>query len=282
MNDRKNVSWILFLCLTTGPLAGCDGADDAGEGVLDLQSTEIDLLPIVSPMGAEMASETELALAAPLTEAVPVQAHSKQKFNKKISPSEELVIGWLNWALGQPNDDGPISDLTGENCAIGQEGPVWYLAGTFGGPVVRQCDVPAGKKLFFPLVNRWCVFPPEFYENDEQIAEVLPAIESWYDAKHAATCELTLKIDGQEVRPDFESLDGDTYIKVMELFELDLHDEHWAEGYFAGGVMPASGDGHYALINPLPPGDHVIEFGGTVCGNYPFTTSATYLLHVGN
>jgi hypothetical protein len=31
---------------------------------------------------------------------------------------------------------------------------VWFLAGAFGAdPVVRQREVPAGKALFFPLIN---------------------------------------------------------------------------------------------------------------------------------
>jgi hypothetical protein len=45
--------------------------------------------------------------------------------------------------------------------------------------------------------------------------------------------------------------------------------------------MPGIGDGHYALIQPLTPGDHVIELGGSICGDYPFSTAVTYVLHVG-
>jgi hypothetical protein len=279
MDDRKNVfSWMLTLCVTTSLLAGCDHLDEPDEAVQELGEAAVAVWPAVDVAAETAVVEGGMTLAAAVPEAVPAQAEFPEK---NLSPSEDLVIGWLNWALSQPNDDGPIADTTGEKCGVGQEGPVWYLAGTFGGSVVRECDIPAGKQLFFPLVNRWCVFPPEFYANDEEIESVLPLIEAWYDAKHAATCELTLRIDGQDVRPDLVSLDEDTYIKVMEPFEIDLHDQHWAEGYFAGGVMPASGDGHYALIQPLTPGDHVIELGGTVCGAYPFQTGATYLLHVG-
>jgi hypothetical protein len=83
------------------------------------------------------------------------------------------------------------------------------------------------------------------------------------------------------VLPGFDDLYETLYIRVMERFELELHEEHWAAEWFGGGVMPANGDGHYALLQPLTPGDHVIEFGGSICGDYPFETSATYLLHVG-
>jgi NAD(P)-dependent dehydrogenase (short-subunit alcohol dehydrogenase family) len=48
-------------------------------------------------------------------------------------------------------------------------GPVWFLAGSFGATVVRSCLVPAGKALFFPLVNQeWdnivCVDPDTSYD----------------------------------------------------------------------------------------------------------------------
>jgi hypothetical protein len=280
MNNRKSVSWMLFLCVTTSPLAGCDGADAENaallpdDAVLELGQAEIGMWPIV-----EHGSESPAEFAPPaVPEAVPVQADLPYM---NLSPSEDLVIGWLRWALEQPYYTGPVADTTGEDCGLGQSGPVWFLAGTFGGEVTRECDIPAGKQLFLPLVNRWCVFPDEYYTSDEQIEETLPFIEAWYDAKHAATCELTLRIDGQDVRPDFESLDEATYIKVMDTFELDLDEEHWAPAYFEGGLMPATGDGNYALIQPLAPGDHVIELAGTVCGTYPFHTAATYLLHVG-
>src|SRR5262245_64466360 len=69
-----------------------------------------------------------------------------------------LSAQWWQWILGIPVganpglDDG--SDQTGRACAVNQSGPVWFLAGTFtGGPVTRVCNVPAGRALFFPLVN---------------------------------------------------------------------------------------------------------------------------------
>lgn len=47
------------------------------------------------------------------------------------------------------------------------------------------------------------------------------------------------------------------------------------------GPNQTSGAGYYARIHPLKPGDHVVEFGGSLCGDYPFSTAATYHLHVG-
>src|SRR5262245_47401786 len=55
---------------------------------------------------------------------------------------------WL-WPI--PLGVNPGRDLDGSQCAINQDGPVWFLAGTFGGSVSRNCTIPAGKAIFFPL-----------------------------------------------------------------------------------------------------------------------------------
>lgn len=280
MSERRSVSLMVTLCVMSGSMAACDQGEEPSAG---MEATVVEDLEIFWPPAqvggeADVAFEYEIATADIDTLASQAELRKKVKVKK---PKPKLVIGWLRWALGQSYADGPIADQTGEKCGLGQEGPVWYLAGTFGGPVVRECDIPVGKQLFFPLVNRWCVFPEEYYPTEASMIADLPLLEAWYEEKYQATCELTLRIDGQEVL-DFESLHEDFYIRVMDLFELDLHEDHWAPDYFAGGIMPAIGDGHYALVPPLSPGDHVIEFSGAICGDYPFETSATYLLHVGD
>jgi hypothetical protein len=80
----------------------------------------------------------------------------------------EWSARWWQWLLSIPAATNPNSDTTGANCAQEQAGPVWFLAGTFGGSAVtRSCTVPAGKALFFPILNSifgagWVtVFPPE-------------------------------------------------------------------------------------------------------------------------
>lgn len=57
---------------------------------------------------------------------------------------------WWRWALSIPADSNPILDPTGASCGLGQSGPVWFLAGTGGAAVTRECSVPAGRALFSP------------------------------------------------------------------------------------------------------------------------------------
>ena len=60
---------------------------------------------------------------------------------------------WWKWVLAIPASQNPIFDQTGADCGLGQNGGVWYLAGTTGGAVTRTCTIPAGKSIFFPIIN---------------------------------------------------------------------------------------------------------------------------------
>jgi hypothetical protein len=74
--------------------------------------------------------------------------------SKKVRQTyQELAAARWNWALQFPAATNPVEDPTGESCHLGQQGPVWFLAGTFGGTVTRTCTIPEGKFLFFPIVN---------------------------------------------------------------------------------------------------------------------------------
>lgn len=62
----------------------------------------------------------------------------------------ELTRQWWQWAGSFDADKSPVADVTGERCGAGQEGPVWFLAGTYGSrPTHRTCRMPAGKYVFF-------------------------------------------------------------------------------------------------------------------------------------
>src|SRR5262249_7983648 len=65
----------------------------------------------------------------------------------------EWSAQWWQWVLSIPAATNPNLDTTGANCGMGQAGPVWFLAGAFGGTFTRFCTVPAGKALFFAILN---------------------------------------------------------------------------------------------------------------------------------
>jgi hypothetical protein len=84
----------------------------------------------------------------------------------------EWAEAWTDWAYSYPFETSPITDETGANCAQGQKGPVWFLAGSFFNtpdteivPIERDCTIPGGKALFFPIVNT-LTFKPEYPSQD--------------------------------------------------------------------------------------------------------------------
>ncbi|WP_031085502.1 hypothetical protein [Streptomyces sp. NRRL WC-3549] len=64
-----------------------------------------------------------------------------------------LAGRWWQWAMSAPEDRCPVKDSTGEHAAWGQPDDVWFLAGTYGGRVVRRCAIPADRPVFFPVLN---------------------------------------------------------------------------------------------------------------------------------
>lgn len=195
-----------------------------------------------------------------------------------------LSITWLRWAMALPASNGPIADQTGDACELDQHGKIWFLAGTFDGPVVRNCTIPANKALFFPLIVRWVIPDPADVDTPAEVDELMTWVPDYFAESRAATCELILRIDGEDILPDTAALDMELYVEVLEPFDLELNADNWATQWGkAGGYQPfVVLDGHFALLEPLPPGDHVLEFGGSICDGeeVQWQTRATYELHV--
>ncbi|KOX07309.1 hypothetical protein [Nocardiopsis sp. NRRL B-16309] len=73
----------------------------------------------------------------------------------RISAGEgvELAGRWWRWVWSAPQGGDPVGDTTGRYAAHDQPDDLWFLAGTYGGRVVRRCEVPTGRPLFFPVLN---------------------------------------------------------------------------------------------------------------------------------
>ncbi|KIF02286.1 hypothetical protein PL81_30775 [Streptomyces sp. RSD-27] len=73
----------------------------------------------------------------------------------KLSEKEgRLLAGrWWKWALSAPEELSPVRDETGEQAGWNQPDDLWFLAGTYGGRVVRRCVIPSTRPLFFPVLN---------------------------------------------------------------------------------------------------------------------------------
>ena len=176
----------------------------------------------------------------------------------------ELGAEWWQWAVQAPAADSPLLDATGEKCRVGQQGAVWFLAGTLGSgdpneSTERDCDVPAGKAIFFPAINvayfGFLNDPPE--ERTAEFARM--SAEETCDS--SSISNLSVTIDGVEVARPARFV---TSAARSPVFQAQLP----ADNIFAATpdeipellLSPAAHQGFYYYVKPLEAGVHTIEW----------------------
>ena len=175
-------------------------------------------------------------------------------------PASVLAAKWWQWALSAPESENPVTDTTGEFAAVGQHGPIWFLAGNRdGGTTARTVTVPSGTALFFPIVNTFLV-------DEGTIAEERARNTASIDG----AAGLTLEVDGISV-PITESNREQSTLFAIRLPEGNIY------GAPAGTYAPAVDEGYYVLLEPLSPGSHTIHFSGSLPG---FSLDVTYYVTV--
>ena len=185
-------------------------------------------------------------------------------------PNAVWAQEWWKWAFSMPIDHHPLVDTA--PCDTSQSGNVWFLGGSFvtGTPNPRTCKIPTGTALFFPLVNNEC----STVEGNGTTAEALATC-----AKIQVT-DVFCKIDGVPVD------DAMKYELVSPLFTFGpLPDNNVLQTIFnvpaaTEGVSSASVTyGVYLMLHPLTPGEHTLEFGGTIPA-FNFSIDINYKLIV--
>lgn len=189
------------------------------------------------------------------------------------------TVEWWKWSIAIPEAKNPVN---GGDCAEGQSGDVWFLAGTSGAPATRTCKIPAGKIVLFPLVNSIC-FPCHEKEGcgTTKTESELTSCASLGTAK-----SLSASVDG------------------VPLAGLSAH--HFATKQFSfkgpasGGIFGSctgpiatntcgipegdrfgAADGYWVALEPLSKGTHTLKFKSavTVDGS-DFTQDLTYTLTI--
>jgi hypothetical protein len=160
---------------------------------------------------------------------------------------------WWQWALSIPSTNNPISDETGEHASTNQNGPVWFLAGTFGENKIpnRRCEIPYGKAVLFPVINYEANYlqDPQLNCNSELIRHVTEDIND--------ITTLIARFDGNNVGICRVQSDPST-------FPLIIHTENSLG--VSGGHTIAAADGYWVFLRPMPTGKHDIYFHGACSG----------------
>jgi hypothetical protein len=176
----------------------------------------------------------------------------------------EWTALWWRWAINLPVEGHPFFDPAA--CDEGQHGPVWFLTGTFGEPAHRECTVPAGKAILFPILNAECstVEPPPFFGSNE--AELRQCADDFMDPATG----LSASLDGREVR----------HLRSFRM-QSPLFQVNYPESNILGVPGPGSAlsvsDGYWILLEPPGEGDYTIHFAGMFPG---LPLDMTYTIHV--
>jgi hypothetical protein len=175
----------------------------------------------------------------------------------------EWSKAWWQWAGSFDHADSPIADRTGENCHLKQNGPVWFLAGTYGTQrTVRTCTVSRDKYVFFPIIN-YVVMP------GSKAAACPECCASFIESAKSITDQpsfLVLELDGRRI----EGLERYRQV-TKECFDMGV----LAVPKFQ--IFPSAANGYYVMLRPLSPGKHVLNFGGSLPG---MSQAVTYTLIV--
>jgi len=144
---------------------------------------------------------------------------------------------WWQWAASF-DGKAPYEDRDGSRCALHQDGPVWFLAGTDGSfDAVRSCAIPADRHLFIPLIT-WAVAAGEAGET-----EPLTCTQKQQRAANLADHVYTglVLLDGRPIG-QYQRMRaaGET------CFVLKSDDPAVAT------------DGYWLMLKPLPPGQHTL------------------------
>ena len=168
---------------------------------------------------------------------------------------------WWQWAYSLPLSQSPLTDSTGERCMFGQRGQVWFLAGFAGsGSATRNCSVPEGSTLFFPIINVVNFNTPNLCGNGPKnlsLSDLRQFVKQPIDGAH----DLSVSVDGTPIKKNllqrvrsqvFEvALPGGSGPPPIDNLCVDL----------PGGIYsPAVDDGYYVSLGPLSPGSHTIYF----------------------
>lgn len=248
ITDRKSfLSAVLIAGLFVGGCSGQDGSDgkqgEPGQGAEGAQGAQ----------GAqgEAGEPASTPIVVSPQDMVRHVAHHEVK-GTYVQLSQE----WWQWAYSMPKAGHPLAG--GTDCSAGQAGSVWFLGGAFEpGTFTRSCTVPAGKALFFPIVN---VAYNNLDEDPPKTDAELHQLASFYGS---AATDMSAEIDGVAVTPISD------YHVHSNVFSIWWPDAPVFDDTALGGETEAVTDGYYLMINPLPAGTHTVKFKGSLV----FTTA---------
>ena len=211
-----------------------------------------------------------------------------------VFPRDSVVFGktyadwsaaWYQWVSSMPANANPIFDTA--TCDTGQSGPVFFLGGKFcrigddkcsPNSFERSCTVPAGKALYFPVLNSQCIDEEAKTDNCSGASAFITQMRAIVAGVIDPATDLGVTIDGKKLKGNLKT----DYRVQSTVFTAVLPDDNFLKAIgenIGAGTYWGVDDGIYVMLQPLHKGSHTINFKGTL-PQYGFSLNATYHLTV--
>jgi uncharacterized protein YecT (DUF1311 family) len=153
---------------------------------------------------------------------------------------QEWSQEYWRWSRSFPSGLEPYNDTSGTRCVQKQAGPVWFLTGSgISTPVMRQCEVPEGRYIFFPVLASLADTKAADTERCNQMRGFLEKMTTNIADLHVEVNNISI--------PNFTM-----WRQKTSCFPLQTQE----------GLRNAISDGYWLMLKPLPPGIYTIKFSG--------------------
>ena len=201
----------------------------------------------------------------------------------------DLGSQWWQFMSSIPASANPMFDETGAKCVVGQRGDTWFLGGLMGvtlegeaqggGVVTRDCSIPEGKKLFFPIINNVLFDTPNICGQDNNNLSYEDMVASVKESTDAAT-GMKVTLDGRALRNIKRISPQPIDISLPEKSAWDTLCNAYGLGGVPSGIYPGTQDGYYVTINHLSIGNHILTIHGALKPPNTFSLDIVYNLKV--
>lgn len=230
---------------------------------------------------------------------VPVFARDSVVYGRSYG---DWAAAWNQWSTSIPVSIHPLFDnppvapdengFLHEDISVGQAGPVWFLGGKYcsntntncgAGVAKRAVTIPAGKALFFPIVDS-----EDSIAEDPRNAGLINGLRQ-YAANNIdplTSSDVTLEFGPANgtlttipnLIPDFRvQSPAFGFMLPSDNIYNALYAKKNLGSFSAGTYFPGVDDGIFVMLKPLPPGQYTLHFHAYLA-QYNFTVDITYLI----
>jgi len=179
---------------------------------------------------------------------------------------------WVQWIYSIPASVSPFTDITGQNCMVGQSGSTWYLAPRLGGGTAsRSCTIPQGVKLQFAVAGSAYIYAPGFCGDVAGVSDhELRAIIAAFTDK----VKVNVTLDGERVKA--KRVRSEVFATALPADNLFV--PLCGASPVPSGIYRTVDDTYYAEIDNLRPGVHTLQMVAT--NGTTFNQNVVYTLNV--